>query len=124
MGELEPWTAVVKKAVKNWRKQLEGLASGRLQEFWDPLGTETGNARGPVNWYRGIFRSIGWQANGIREVVDHWGGGVKDVGSFGGYVRAAVEGARQALWGDASKHHNDYQGVRKCVDEHTRLPVS
>ena len=42
----------------------------------------------------------------------------KDVGTFGGYVRAAVERARQVLREDAPKHHNNYTGVRKGADEH------
>eukprot|EP00972_Heterocapsa_arctica_P015029 2214296-Heterocapsa_arctica.AAC.1 len=51
-GELEQKIAITKKLLVNWLRQIEGGIPEDIAEMWDKCAAYTGNARGPVNYFR------------------------------------------------------------------------
>eukprot|EP00972_Heterocapsa_arctica_P060598 8938823-Heterocapsa_arctica.AAC.1 len=51
-GEVEPGIHVIKKVLVNRIRQIEGGIHPDTAEYWEDFNVQTGNVRGPVNYFR------------------------------------------------------------------------
>eukprot|EP00972_Heterocapsa_arctica_P009383 1381115-Heterocapsa_arctica.AAC.1 len=72
-GELEPKLAITKKVLVNWLRQVEGGLPEQKKEaeIWEQYAVYTGNARGPMNYFRREIKALVWMDNTLTNITDH-----------------------------------------------------
>eukprot|EP00972_Heterocapsa_arctica_P016962 2503878-Heterocapsa_arctica.AAC.1 len=70
-GELEPKVSVIKKVFITWLRQIEGGISESNYERWDQYAVYTGNARGPISYFRREMKELGWVDNTPTNITYH-----------------------------------------------------
>eukprot|EP00972_Heterocapsa_arctica_P060424 8910570-Heterocapsa_arctica.AAC.1 len=64
---------MAKKVLVNWLRQIEGGIPDGIAEMLDKYAAYTGNARGPVNYFRREINNLGWVDNTPTNFTDHKG---------------------------------------------------
>eukprot|EP00972_Heterocapsa_arctica_P052461 7717547-Heterocapsa_arctica.AAC.1 len=54
-----------------WIRQTEGGLHPSADEHWDEFKIQTGNVRGPINYFRGTMQKLGWKDNTPTNITDH-----------------------------------------------------
>eukprot|EP00972_Heterocapsa_arctica_P056644 8361201-Heterocapsa_arctica.AAC.1 len=70
-GELEPTLAITKKVLVNWLRHIEGGLPEDTFEMWEQYAVYTGNARGPINYFKREIKDLGWIDNSPTHITDH-----------------------------------------------------
>eukprot|EP00972_Heterocapsa_arctica_P030694 4518462-Heterocapsa_arctica.AAC.1 len=57
--EIEPGVNVIENILVNWIRQTEGGLHPSTEEHWDEFNIQTGNVRGPINYFRVTMQKLG-----------------------------------------------------------------
>eukprot|EP00972_Heterocapsa_arctica_P058249 8593488-Heterocapsa_arctica.AAC.1 len=99
-------------------RQIEGGIHPDTAEYWEDLNTQTGNVRGPVNYFRRTVQKLGWKDNTPTNFTDH-NGQTRYLDEWHDFVYDGIKRARQQAWEKSANNRPKYKGVEQGVDEPT-----
>eukprot|EP00972_Heterocapsa_arctica_P074213 10954363-Heterocapsa_arctica.AAC.1 len=100
---------VIKKVLVNWIRQVEGGIHPDTAEYWEEFNIQTGNVRGPVNYFRRTIQKLGWKDNAPTNFTDH-NGQIRDLDEWRDFVYDGIKRARQQAWEKSAKNRPNYKG--------------
>eukprot|EP00972_Heterocapsa_arctica_P104093 15340419-Heterocapsa_arctica.AAC.1 len=77
--------------------------------MWEQYAVYTGNARGPINYFRREITDSGWIDNTPTNITDPTGQ-TREISDWPSFVRDGIKRARQLAWEKAAKSRPNYKG--------------
>eukprot|EP00972_Heterocapsa_arctica_P014273 2100799-Heterocapsa_arctica.AAC.1 len=85
-GELEPKLAITTKGIGQFVDKLKEASRMKPAERWEQYAVYTGNARGPINYFRREIKYLGWIDTTPTSITDHTGL-TRDINDLPSFVR-------------------------------------
>eukprot|EP00972_Heterocapsa_arctica_P058111 8573623-Heterocapsa_arctica.AAC.1 len=94
----------------NWVRQVEGGLHTGTEENWDKYDVQTGQVRGPVNYFRRITKQVNRVDNSPTNITDLTGETIL-LEDWQEFVYDGIKRARQQAWEKSAKNMPNYKGA-------------